>query len=569
MSTYTWSSWARSIGLGISLILLISCASAGIDRDVREVKSTTEKALKESKSRKELPLEFLERPILVVDTKSLSKVPIRRFDFHFVNVPLKSVLSAMCRDAGLNLYIDPTIKDNPRVTLDLKNVTFKKALEYLLRPFKLLYRIDGNILWVYKEGFVTEVFKIRTVNIERSSSVSSSISGAGSEGTGESEAVSQGGLSVSISVSNKFSAWKDIACNVCSILGLSCSGSSDVVCSGEGQMVSLNRSTGHLIVTAKEEKMPKVKDYLLVAEESMRKQVMLEVKMLEVSLRRTQKLGIDWKAVFSALNDFSMVFTNPAFPAGLFSLITLKKIVKEATPQRPPSEEYKVHPRFSEKYGKGTSYEEKTTNFMDVIIKALKKQGDVVVISNPRLTVMNNQMAVIKAGKDMKFVSDVTIVKTAENETQPVCDVDMDTYFVGVSLALTPYVDERGYVTLYLHPSVTELKDVKEYRSGCGDVSIQEPVFEVREVDTMVSVKSGDTLVIGGLIKREGYRTRYKVPYLGDIPGLGNAFRSEEYEGGNTELVILITPYIVEIPEKKPVGTITPIGMKFEFQNAK
>ncbi len=113
---------------------------------------------------------------------------------------------------------------------------------------------------------------------------------------------------------------------------------------------------------------------------------------------------------------------------------------------------------------------------------------------------------------------------------------------------------------MFVHPNITELKDVRTFRSECGDVPIEEPEFSVREMDTVVKVKDGNTLIIGGLIKNNLKSSNYQTPLLGDIPGLGYLFSRRETERVRTELFIFITPHVIYSPQ--PSGRGLTLGTR-------
>ncbi len=514
---------------------IISCAPKEVKR---------EESIKVPPVRQNKPnLSVLQKPVLAVNTKTLAeKSEKRKYTLVFRDAPLREVLMTLARDKGINVIFDETVESTKPVSLDIKGVTFHQALKIICQSYGLSYLLDGNVLWIYKNRIVTRIFKIRSVNVKRDVELSSSIESGGTSGSqGGSSSGSTGGLYVSCKTSSTFDVWNDVGCNICAMLGLSCSqeGSTQAaatrICSGNGKFVAINRTTGHMIVGATYGEIKKVKEYMEAATSSLSKQAILDVKLIEITLNRGSEMGVDWSKIFHS-HKYAFTFSQSSTAGG-----TLMPIPGFST--------FSLTPRPSVK------------NPLSILINALSKFGKVHLISSPRIAVLNNQAAVIKIGEDMKFVTDVSSTTTVTSGgTVTGCDVDTETYFVGVSLTVTPYVDEKGDVTIYLHPSVTELKEVRLFQSECGNVPLEEPVFDVRELDTMVKVRDGDTIVIGGLIKNYSKEESYRTPGLSSIPILGSMFKREEKTIEKKELVILITPKVIYGTSRPVSKTTIPIG---------
>ena len=512
------------------LVLVVACASAH-----REAVKGSFPPVPSHK----LSLRRLEKPVMRADLSTLSERGGKRFSLVLRGAPLGEVLRSLSRERGYNLVLGRGVPVDAPVTVELRDVTFSQALDVLSKSMGFAYVIDGNTLWVVKSQIDTEVFKLGVVNILRRMTVSSSISSGGSTGGEESTG---GTLSTDVSVASSFNLWTDIGCNLCVLIGLSCKGGGPgggvvELCSNGEKFVAINRSTGHVIVTAQKVELERVRRYLKSVASSLEKQVVMDVRIAEVELSRGLQLGVDWSKVFNNVfkSKYSVSFGQVSTPVGEMSPI----------------------PGF---FSMGISARPEARDPFNLAVRALKKYGRVRVLSAPRIAVVNNQGAVIKVGEDLHFVTDVS--STTNTETNTIgCDVDTETYFVGVSLSLVPYVDEEGIVTLYVHPNVTELRDVRTFRSECGDVPVEEPEFSVREMDTVVKVKDGDTLVIGGLIKTSYKSQDYRTPVLGDIPGLGYLFSRKERERVRTELFIFITPHVIYNPQPvRSVGAVLSGG---------
>jgi MSHA biogenesis protein MshL len=184
----------------------------------------------------------------------------------------------------------------------------------------------------------------------------------------------------------------------------------------------------------------------------------------------------------------------------------------------------------------------------EVFIELLKLQGDVQVLSSPRVSTVNNQKAVIKVGNEEFFVTDVsTTTVTGAGATTSTPDITLTPFFSGIALDVTPQISDNGEVVLHIRPAVTEVVDrVKEIVVAGSDQSLPLAFSTVRETDSIVRAKSGQIIVIGGLMQESTEQRQASVPVLGDIPALGRLFRHTREVTSKTELVILLRPVVVE-----------------------
>ena len=461
-----------------------------------------------------------------------SKQKKNKVDLVLREAPLGEVLRVLLREGGYNVVFGRDVPVNEPVNVELKKVTVFEALDILSKNYDFAYVVDGNTVWIVKGDMGTKIFKFGILNISRSMQVSSSIS------SGKTSEESAGSFSVQASVANQLSIWEDVGCNICALIGLSCSagagggttqgvvesaGGVVEVCSSGGKLVTINRSTGHIIVSAQRVELKKVEEYVKSVESSLNKQVVLDVKIAEVALKKGLQTGVDWQKVFGNIfqSGYSLTWhqntqalnTGPVAPFFSFQ-------VSSSPTARDP---------------------------FSMVVNALEQYGRVNIISSPRLAVVNNQGAIIKVGEDIRFVTDVS--STTNTETNTVgCDVDTETFFVGVSLSLVPYVDEKGMITIYVHPNITELKDIRTFISECGNVPVEEPEFYVREMDTIVKLMDGETLIIGGLIESRSRNQMYGTLGLSKVPLLGGLFSRRDKSEQKTELFIFITPHVIYNP---------------------
>jgi MSHA biogenesis protein MshL len=185
------------------------------------------------------------------------------------------------------------------------------------------------------------------------------------------------------------------------------------------------------------------------------------------------------------------------------------------------------------------------------LIRLLGTQGEVQVLSSPRISTLNNQKAVIKVGSDEFFVTDISST-TSSNASSIVTspDITLAPFFSGIALDVTPQISEQGDVILHIHPSVSEVVDQSKNITVSGQ-SQQLPLAlsQVRESDSVVRARSGQVVVIGGLMQNRSSNDDASVPGVGDIPLLGELFKQRRDSNSRSELVILLKPLVVDRDE--------------------
>ena len=244
---------------------------------------------------------------------------------------------------------------------------------------------------------------------------------------------------------------------------------------------------------------------------------MIETSILEVDLDDTQQYGIDW----AAFPDLSSLSLSGSLAGGAAVSQTLAS-------------------------GTNAFQIGVTGSKFDAFLDALSTQGQVNVLSAPKVSTLNNQKAIIRIGRqDVFFRATVT---PASDTTSAFVTYSPDSITEGIIMSVTPQIGQDGRILLAIHPSITD--KVGEAIAPDGNTA---PIVDVRETNTVVSVGNGDTVFIGGLMQERTQERIRSVPFLGDIPFLGSAFRHTDQQKKKTELVILITPRILR--GEKPVET--------------
>ncbi|MFP9131607.1 pilus (MSHA type) biogenesis protein MshL [Shewanella algae] len=464
----------------------------------------------------------------------------RRFDVSANDVDARVFFPSLVEGTPFSVAVHPQVSGN--ISLSLKGVTLSEALQVVQDIYGYEISREGRILRVYPAGLRTETFPVNYLYMERIglslTSVSSGrISDNNNNNNNSNNNLNNNGLNngnnsnfsnnrsnnngndqnsnntngTFISSRTKTDFWGELQKTLESILGSS----------GDGRSVVVTPQAGLVTVRANPDELRQIRSFLSTAESHLQRQVILEAKILEVTLSDGYQQGIQWQDVLgSALADGNTK-VNFGTSEGSFG------------------------DQITEAIGGVTSLSLKGTDFT-AMITLLDTQGDVDVLSSPRVTASNNQKAVIKVGRDEYFVTDVSSTTVASTTPVTSPEVELTPFFSGIALDVTPQIDKDGSVLLHVHPSVTDVKEQKK-SIKISDSSLDLPLAqsEIRESDTVIKALSGDVVVIGGLMKSENTEVVSKVPLLGDIPFIGEAFTNRSKLKRKTELVILLKPTVV------------------------
>jgi len=289
-----------------------------------------------------------------------------------------------------------------------------------------------------------------------------------------------------------------------------------VVGEGQGRSVVVSRQAGLATVRAYPHEIRAAKDFLASAERSLQRQVILEARIVEVELSERYQQGVDWTRLTSRIGDGVSEFS---FSGGGVESGSLGGVI-------------------------GMSFQNQTFSGM---LEMLSTQGNVQVLSSPRVTATNNQKAVIKIGEDEYFVTDVSTTTVTGTATTSTPNIQLTPFFSGISLDVTPQIGESGEVTLHVRPSVTETSEQEKV------ISLNRENFvlplarsNIRESDSIIRARDGEVVIIGGLMQTMSTDEVSKVPFLGDIPGLGMLFQNRRQTERKKELVIMLRPTVVQ-----------------------
>lgn len=497
------------------LILLSSCSSY-IDIK-REVQIPEE--YKEVKA--EQPPSELKIPEFTPITEDISPLKVRIVDIVARNTPLRDVLHVIAEATSLNLVMDKWANPETPITLTLKNISAEEALNIIFSSVDYFYAVKDNILFV--KTVDSRIFELGHPAIVQNYeiAVGGDILGGALGGT---TGGTSGGSNIRGNVIQNiksdtvaFNFWEAIENSIVSILGITGEQTTGVAGSTVMQRVNVNRLTGTIVVTATKRNMERVEEYLNTIKRFINRQVLVEAKIIEVQLSDSLKYGIDWSSVThilgSTVNFSTTNFSDISTSGPIFSM--------EAT--------------------KGSSF--------SALLNALKEQGELRTLSNPRVNIMNGQTSLLSVGRNVNFVSKVeTTTFFTGNEPTTTFTVTTSSVLSGIIIGIVPYINEIGEISLTITPIVSDLAKLEDKEigeSGGNQITISLPTIDLRELSTTVKVRDGQLIIIGGLIQKEENLQKNKIPLLGDIPYLGELFTQRDKEESKTELVIILQPQLV------------------------
>jgi MSHA type pilus biogenesis protein MshL len=504
------------------------------------------------------PKEKLE-DLMVPQREEAKKVPEKLYSFFARDSNIQDILLTFSKESELNIVIDPELSG--KVTIDLKRVTLKEALDAILFPLGWTYRIEGKFVKIFRPQMDTRLFTLNYIASKRSGKrevYASTSTGGGLQTSslpGQQTALSPGGTRTGytdlISV-DEMDLWKEIQKGLEAMIFGAIEGKEKeeppgtekatwTRVDGKGKKLIINKSTGVIMVTDYPLNLNRIASYLETVEGSSQRQVTIQAKIMEVILSDEFKAGINWKVIQSLPRTTNLAFglTDKAGTTGfpgtsggyLSGTATGTGTGTSSTTITTPGT-LKIKP-FGGILALGAGGADVV---LSDIMQAISDQGDIKILSSPTISTLNNQKAVIRVGnQDVYFVTGA--VATQTTVTQFIQPMTID---IGILLDVTPQIAEDGTIIMNIHPSITDKTGEKVTPDGKTTF----PLLSVRETDTTVRVRDGQTIIIAGLMQERNDENYTGVPVLQSIPVLGGLFRYKTAIKKNTELVIMITPTV-------------------------
>ena len=459
----------------------------------------------------------------------------KRLEVSATEVDAKDFFQAIVRGSRYNVIIHPDVTG--QISLSLNNVTLSEALTVVedVYGYEIIRR--GNVVKVFPPGIRTETIALNYLFLKRFGSSTTTINSggvsendpnsgnSGNNNSGNNSSNNSGGNNnqngnsgsnsqnsgINLYTENESDFWKELKESLIAFVG-----------TGEGRSVIVSPQAGLVTVRALPQEITAVKNFITATESHLHRQVIIEAKIMEVTLNDDFQQGIKWNKVLDQVGSADIIYSTTGNVVGSVISDTIGGVNRID-------------------FSKKTS----SSDFSGVI-ELLQTQGNVQVLSSPRITATNNQKAVIKVGEDEYFVTEVSSTTTTGTSTTTTPTVELTPFFSGIALDVTPQISKDGSVILHVHPSVT-LTDEQNKTIVIGNSTLVLPLAQssVRESDTIIRANSGEVVVIGGLIETYNIDMESKTPILGDIPYLGELFKNKSQKSQKRELVIMLKPIVI------------------------
>jgi len=428
----------------------------------------------------------------------------------------------------------------------LKNSTLKGFLNTILKDNDLNYSLNGNKLKI--SYLITRTFRIHYLSGQRVGKSTANVTIAGSEdSTGQSgggtDTSSLSKTGIEIESNDEFLFWTTVEKEVQRILIGAADGSTHYTRSGDtwtgpdGKVWEynplapiINPEAGMVTVTGTDRQINRVSRYIHALTKQIKQQVMIDIRILNVSFDDSTTSGVDWSQLYSLQN------------MTINSLLMAQNRISEFTFDN--TEGITQYTYGANEIAKDAQLFSATGN-TDVtdVVKFLSTQGDVKTVSSPRVMTLNNQPALISVGQELFYKIKSSSTASSGGGAVAAEGELVDSVFAGILLDITPEIDDNGMVTLKINPSVSETADTVNADAGVRTIP---PDLKRRQIASVIKVKDGQHAILGGLISSQtGFKDNH-IPLLGDIPGLGILFKRQEKINKVEELVFIITPHIVK-----------------------
>lgn len=426
------------------------------------------------------------------------------------DIPLKDVLIELARLAEIEIEIDPYISGG--VIIIAKNRPFISIVKQISELASLRYSVNEGILRIERDIPYLKNYTLDFLDLERD--FSSSLSVSTSTSTDE---ISSGGES-SLSSTSDSSIWSSVQEDIDMMLMTEESEDSET-------FITINKKAGILSISATEKQHRKISTYINKVKQNITAQVLIEAKILEVTLDEKFETGINWSELTS--NNYSGTFSNMSQTSNVFSLGISNK---------------------------------STNNNLAGTFQFIESFGTTRTLSSPRITALNNQQSILTFTKNqVYFEVDVDNTSTTTDgggtSTNITVESELKTVPIGIILSLLPSINlETNEVTMNIRPTISSSSssvsdpavDIAAAEANSANISSNIPEVQLKEIDTMLKLKSGEAMVIGGLMEHNNNNETAGVPWLKNIPLLGYLFKAKTTGSQIKETVIFIKATIID-----------------------
>jgi len=485
-------------------------------------------------------------PPLTVALPVLDADDAARFDLSVVDAPAAQVFMAIVGGTRYDMLVGPEVSG--KLTLNLKDVTVKEALDAIRELYGYEYTMTGRRIAIQPNTLQTRVFQVNYLAGKRQGAsdlrvTSSSISANGTTpattgtppgggGGGGGSAAGTGNVSSRVQTSSDTDFWGDLTRAL------------DTVVTSEGSSRVVNSISGVVVIRALPREMRAVEQYLRATQAVVERQVMLEAKILEVELDEQYQAGINWSTFHG--NRHRAGFAVAAPGSTLNARGAASEVLASSGITTTPG---LAGTLASTAIGGGfVGLALQTANFA-ALLNFLETQGAVSVLSSPRIATLNNQKAVLKVGTDEYFITRVSggssTSSAAAGTTETLPNIETAPFFSGISLDVTPQIDIDGNIILHVRPAISTVEQSnKDFRLNDKNYSLPLARSSVKETDSIVRVQDGNIVAIGGMMSQRQSSDRSGLP--GTLRSPAGALVGQRGSSlSKRELVILLKPTVI------------------------
>jgi len=409
----------------------------------------------------------------------------KTYSFKVKDIELTEALNNFAHKYKIQMIVDQEVEG--MAFADFSKQPLDKAIELILGPHQYYWYWDEGILKVSR--LQTKTFVLDYLRLVRSGNASNSSSNS-NDNQKDKQITSNNST---IQQTDNVAFWEELEIQLSTFV------------SDEGRLV-INRLSGTIHYTDIPSRIKEVDSFLTSLQSALHRQVVIDARIMEVTLRNDDALGIDWKKisinnlVTGAINTISSNPTSFGVKANTVSIESFEGL-----------------------------------------LAALEEQGSVRIVSQPRIRTMNNQPSLIKVGTDKTFFTKVSSRKiNLSGSSDEIITEEQKTITEGLVLSLTPQISKDRWVMLDISPIITRLVDTTISSEGSTA-----PVLDVKQASTLVRARDGEMIILGGLIQDDEIKTERRVPFLSEIPWLGRLFIGNYNTKIKKELVIFLVPRIV------------------------
>ena len=467
-----------------------------------------------------IPSLVREAPVVPEPTPALAQ---ETYSVVVTNAQLDELLFALARDAHLNIDVHPGLSG--QVTLNAIDQSLLQILDRISAQVAIRYHFEDELLVIEPDQPYLRSYYIDYVNLTRSStsdnSVSTQIATTGQAAVGDSGGGSSSGGSnnsaTSVTSSSQNLFWERLNQNIANMLGLATDDENS------GSTVIINAETGLLTIRATQTQHLQIQEYLDRLVTNAQRQVLIEATVVEVELNNEYQFGVDWAKIADNGNGFSFVQsllgTNLSNP-----------------------------PVFALNYTDSKSFGD-----IDATVKMLQEFGNVKVLSSPKIMAINNQTALLKVVDNLVYFTLEADTVTNESTSQTTFTSTPHTVAVGFFMSVTPQISREDAVTLNVRPTISRVTGYVNDPNpalAANDIESQIPQIQVREMESVLRVRSGQIAVLGGLIQDSVNLADQGIPGLSELDVVGDAFTYRNNQIKKSELVIFMRPRVVASLDK-------------------